>query len=83
MQRYIITFDSTHAAMASHVALAEQAHTLIPVPREISAGCGMALAFDVHDDSEALALRAQIADIGGVAALYRKETCSSYEKLHV
>ena len=45
---YVLAFDSTHAAMAAASALdgAAVAYALIPTPRAISAGCGMALRFD-------------------------------------
>ena len=44
---YVITFQSTHAAMAASHALKVQdvIHYTIPTPREISAGCGIALRF--------------------------------------
>ena len=44
---YVLAFDSTHAAMAAASALdgAAVAYALIPTPRAISAGCGMALRF--------------------------------------
>ena len=47
-EAYVLAFESTHAAMAAASAL-DEAHVryaLIPTPRSISAGCGMALRFD-------------------------------------
>lgn len=42
---YVLSFDSTFAALAAQKALADINPAVIPVPREISAGCGMALRF--------------------------------------
>jgi hypothetical protein len=45
MCTYLITFESTHAAIAAQDALVALAPVVLPVPREIHAGCGMALRF--------------------------------------
>lgn len=46
---YVITFQSTHAAMAASKQLNDMkvTHYTIPTPREIRAGCGMALRFPI------------------------------------
>ena len=46
-QPFVLAFDSTHAAMAAQAAFkaAGASFSLIPTPREISAGCGMSLKF--------------------------------------
>ncbi|MEQ3362577.1 DUF3343 domain-containing protein [Raoultibacter massiliensis] len=67
---YVISFDSTHAAMAANSALAGAPFAMIPTPREISAGCGMSLRFSAEDDGDALAVAKGIADIAGRASLY-------------
>lgn len=45
MNDYVLTFDSTHAALSAQKALvqAEVSCFTIPTPRAISAGCGIAL----------------------------------------
>lgn len=53
MGAYIVAFESTHAAMAADAALASAPHALIPTPRAIAAGCGMALRFEAEDDARA------------------------------
>lgn len=47
-EAYVLAFESTHAAMAAASALDAGLvpYALIPTPRAISAGCGMALRFD-------------------------------------
>lgn len=40
---FLLTFDSTHDALAAQKALAAVEPRVIPVPREITAGCGMAI----------------------------------------
>ncbi len=56
MARYVIAFDSTHAALAVSKALTDaKEHTLtIPLPRAISAGCGIALAFEADEPASVL-----------------------------
>jgi len=40
---FLLTFDSTHDAMAAQKELAGFDPLMIPTPRSLSAGCGMAL----------------------------------------
>ncbi len=56
MTTYVITFETTHAAMAASNALTEAGlrFETIPVPTSISAGCGIALRFRADDPSEVL-----------------------------
>ena len=58
MSTYVLTFESTHAAMASSKTLASGGFDFwtIPTPREISAGCGMALRFSA-DSPESFVAR--------------------------
>lgn len=72
---YVISFESTHAAMAANKALGAlgRALTMIPTPREISAGCGMSLRFAADGDADALDLAAGVSEARGLAALYAKE----------
>ncbi len=52
----IITFHTTSAAMAMEAMCAEKGlpGRLIPVPREITAGCGMAFRADVEQEQSLL-----------------------------
>ena len=52
----VITFHTTSAAMAMEAMCAEKGlpGRLIPVPREITAGCGMAFRADVEQEQSLL-----------------------------
>lgn len=54
--RFIITFDTTQEAMAAEQFLKEHGFwgRLIPVPREITAGCGLAWMTRPADKSNTL-----------------------------
>jgi hypothetical protein len=54
--RWIVLFDSTHDVMAAERALraARLPHDLIPVPKELSADCGMAIELREADAPSAL-----------------------------
>ncbi len=51
MARVVLVFASTHAAMAAEDALREAGIPLqvIPLPRWVSAGCGLALRLEEGD----------------------------------
>ena len=53
----VITFHTTSAAMAMESLCIEQGlpGRLIPVPREITAGCGMSFRAEVEQEQELLA----------------------------
>lgn len=54
---YCLTFDNIHNAIkAEKQVLQEFSVRLIPVPRKISATCGLALRFDKSDWPNAVAL---------------------------
>lgn len=65
----VVTFDATAAAMAAEKYCLERGvpGRLIPVPREITAGCGLAWKAEV-DQEEAVTAALEAADIayGGV-----------------
>lgn len=48
MPTFLLVFDSTHSALAAQVALEHLSPRLIPTPRQITAGCGMALRFEAE-----------------------------------
>lgn len=50
---YVLAFESTHVALAAQSALGDIVLAVMPVPREIRAGCGMALKFNASDDLQA------------------------------
>ena len=80
MNTYVIAFESTHAAMATERALAAHAKTtMLPVPKAISAGCGMALKYDAADDAAALAIAQRSPDAHGLARLFRQEDAAYTE----
>ena len=60
----VVTFDATAAAMAAEKYCLEKGvpGRLIPVPREITAGCGLALKAEV-DQEEAVTAALQAAGI--------------------
>ncbi len=60
----VVTFDATAAAMAAEKYCLERGipGRLIPVPREITAGCGLAWKAEV-DQEEAVTRALQEADI--------------------
>lgn len=45
----LITFDSTHSAIRAEKELIDKLSVrIIPVPREITSGCGLSLKLDTH-----------------------------------
>ena len=56
----VLTFESTHAAMTAQKLLKDHLHFIvIPVPRQLSASCGLALRLSADDKDRALALTAE------------------------
>lgn len=50
----LITFDSTHSAIRSEKELMNKINVrIIPVPREITTGCGLSLKLNTEDLDEA------------------------------
>lgn len=70
MKKFLIAFESTHAAMAAQKALSSIGSIIIPTPRAISAGCGMSLCFEAVGSHEAIALGLSVEDARGLATLY-------------
>jgi hypothetical protein len=54
--RWIVLFDSTHRVLAAERALKEGrvTHDLVPVPKELSSDCGMAIELREADAGAAL-----------------------------
>ena len=67
----VITFHTTSAAMAMESLCAEKGlpGRLIPVPREITAGCGMAFRAEVQEQSLLEAAGAADIQVDGVHKL--------------
>lgn len=85
MNTYVISFESTHAAMAASKTLASGGvdFQTIPTPAAISAGCGIAIRF-ASDAPEAVCARVFGSRKGtGVAALHRELDRAAYERLCV
>ena len=53
MEPYLVTFSSTHAALAFEAAFGAEGR-LVPVPPDVRAGCGMALRFMAISDERAV-----------------------------
>ena len=62
--RYLLTFYSTSGAMAVEKYCKQNgiAGRLLPVPREISASCGLAWAVPADQKEELLAVEAEFTD---------------------
>ena len=76
MQAHLVTFASTHAALAFEDA-AERDGALVPVPPTLRAGCGMAWRLVRRDDGAARERVEEVAAAAGLAAadweLYAQE----------
>ncbi len=61
--RVLLTFESIHQVLAAEKALLEAglAPDLVPVPREISANCGMAITIAPAERAPALLALAHLA----------------------
>lgn len=84
MEKYIIfAFDSTHAAILSEKVLKENNLNgrLIPLPPEVSAGCGLSLRIDEKDrDIVSEKLSENNVGIDGVFELIKEGTKRSIKK---
>lgn len=61
--RVLLTFESIHQVLAAEKALLEAglAPDLVPVPKEISANCGMAITLPPSERASALLALAHLA----------------------
>lgn len=78
---YIITFDSTHAAMDAEKKLISQSIKvhMIPTPRQITANCGLSIKIMGVEHEELLAvLKALKIE---TKALYRMESFQKIERI--
>jgi hypothetical protein len=76
-----ILFSVHHVLKAEKLLLAQGvAHDVVPVPREISSDCGMAIAFaaDGLETAGAILRRAHI----DIARVFRREADGSFSQLH-
>ncbi len=82
MTTYVLTFESTHAAMAASRALTSAAMRFdtIPVPTSISAGCGIALRFTADDPHDVLACLFGEEARTDDATLYRAVVPKGYKR---
>lgn len=68
MQIYLVTFASTHAALAFEGCAGGEG-ALVPVPPALRAGCGMAWRLVRKDDEAARSTAAEVARQAGLAEL--------------
>ncbi len=80
-----LTFESTHAAMAAQKFLKDKLyHVVMPVPRCISASCGIAVRLEESEREDLLALlREDFPVDAGSYALYRIDAQDRAERLSV
>ena len=52
IEKYVITFKSTHYAIMSEKKLSNFKIQMVPTPREISASCGLSIIFEIEDFKE-------------------------------
>lgn len=79
---FLLTFDSTHDALAAQSALKYLKPRIIPVPRVISAGCGMALHFEAEDEQHARTISFDLRSKDVQSSLYAiEDTPPRYRKL--
>ena len=74
--RCIITFFTVHQALRAEKVLMEAgfAISMIPVPREISSDCGVALAFECEEEEKVKKiLESNLVKIESIHHLERKE----------
>jgi len=66
---YILTFENTHQAIACEKAMQNQGLPvrIIPVPTELTAGCGLALRFDEEHFTPVL----EVLDMIEYVSLYK------------
>ena len=81
MSTYVISFESTHAAMAASKTFASGSidFLTIPTPTAISAGCGIALKFEADDPEPVLARIFGSNRTTGLAALHRETAPRTFE----
>lgn len=71
-QSYLLTSESTHAAMAAKKLLADLSPTVMPTPRSITANCGMTLKMTFDDDMQAMTTMLSLLEERGVYKLYAR-----------
>lgn len=69
-ETYLLTFDSTHSALAAQKALESYGPHLIPTPRDISAGCGMSLRFSSAGEDQARRIKVETGLDDDASTLY-------------
>ena len=58
-EKLVITFQTTTAAMAAEALFTDEKGRLIPIPREISGGCGLAWCADPSLENILVSLMAE------------------------
>lgn len=73
---WLMTFESTYAALAAQKTFEslEYAFTAMTRPADIEAGCGIALRFEAESSAAALALANKACVAKGFCALYEQSS---------
>lgn len=81
-KHYLITFDSTHKAMAMEKLLLKHFQVeMIPTPRELSASCGLSVRFDeLHLEQILELIRAEAVHLEGLV-LYHVERVAEGKRI--
>ena len=79
---YVIILSSIHYVLKAEQLLKEAAvaHDVVPVPREVSADCGMAIVFDPAALAQVQALLAKASIT--IARIHRREADGSFTELN-
>lgn len=74
MSKYVVAFESTHGAISSRRVL-EKIVTVrtIPVPRSLSAACGIALVFEGEDNLPLVEQKMKGLDMEGEYSIHKME----------
>ncbi|NLY77640.1 MAG: DUF3343 domain-containing protein [Tissierellia bacterium] len=81
----IITFKSTHFAIKAESVFGSQSINTrtIPVPREISRSCGLAIRFDLDDMEKVDQIISEFnLDIDGIYKVIKGDNLNKVEKLN-
>lgn len=80
---FMVAFESSHDAMKAETMCTREklAVRLIPIPPEVSAGCGLALRSELNDESAVRAVLKREAITGDFYRLIRKGIQRTVERM--
>ena len=74
MANYVVAFESTHGAISARRVLEKIVPVrTIPVPRSLSAACGIALAFEGEEHLAAVEEKLKTLDMEGEYSVHKME----------